>query len=188
MNFSETSNFYRLNKSTYVNLRWIAYFGQLMAILIVAFILKFKFNYFNCFLIVFFSVLTNLYLQFKIKENQLNNYTSTTYLSFDILQLGLLLFFTGGITNPFIFLIIIPAVFSSQYLSILSSVILALLIILLLIFLSFFYYELPHPGSLHFHAPDYYLYAVPLSTVVLLLFLVYFGLKFGEESRIIIKA
>ena len=188
MKFSETSNFYTLNKSTYVNLRWIAYFGQLMAILIVAFILKFKFNYFNCFLIVFFSVLTNLYLQFKIKENQLNNYTSTTYLSFDILQLGLLLFFTGGITNPFIFLIIIPAVFSSQYLSILSSVILALLIILLLIFLSFFYYELPHPGSLHFHAPDYYLYAVPLSTVVLLLFLVYFGLKFGEESRIRKKA
>ena len=33
--------------------------------------------------------------QFKIKENQLNNLTSTVYLIFDILQLGILFFFNG---------------------------------------------------------------------------------------------
>ena len=126
MKFFQTSSLYSLNKSTYVNLRWIAYIGQLSAILIVEFFLKFKFNYFTCISIIFFSVLTNLYLQFKIKENQLNNFTSTIYLSYDILQLGLLLFITGGITNPFVFLIIIPAVFSSQYLNIWSSIILVL--------------------------------------------------------------
>ena len=188
MKFFQTSSFYSLNKSTYVNLRWIAYIGQLSAILIVEFFLKFKFNYFTCISIILFSVLTNLYLQFKIKENQLNNFTSTIYLSYDILQLGLLLFITGGITNPFVFLIIIPAVFSSQYLNIWSSIVLVLFITIVLVILTFFHYDLPHPTVASFHAPDYYLYGIPLSIVIGLIFLVYFGVKFGSESRIRRKA
>ena len=188
MKFFQTSNLYLLNKSTYINLRWIAYIGQLMAILIVEFLLNFKFHYFTCIVIIFFSVLTNLYLQFKIKENQLNNFISTIYLSYDILQLGLLFFITGGITNPFIFLIIIPAVFSSQYLHIWSSSVLVLFITLVLVFLTFFHYDLPHPETVHFHAPDYYLYSIPISVVIGSVFLVYFGVKFGSESRIRRKA
>ena len=184
MKFFETSNLYSLNKSTYVNLRWIAYIGQLIAILIVEFVFKFNFNYFACIAILLFSVLTNLYLQFKIKKNQISNVISTIYLSYDIFQLGFLFFLTGGITNPFIFIIIIPAVFSSQYLSILSSIILVIFIIIVLIILTVFFYELPHPGELHFHAPDYYLYAIPISIIIGLTFLVFFGVKFGQENRI----
>ena len=96
MKFFETSNLYSLNKSTYVNLRWIAYIGQLIAILIVEFVFKFNFNYFACIAILLFSVLTNLYLQFKIKKNQISNFISTIYLSYDIFQLGFLFFLTGG--------------------------------------------------------------------------------------------
>ena len=95
MKFLKTSNLYSLNKLTYVNLRWIAYIGQISGILIVQFLLEYKFNYITCISIVFFSVLTNLYLQFKVKDNQLNNFTSTMYLSYDIFQLGILLFFYG---------------------------------------------------------------------------------------------
>ena len=188
MEFASASNLYSLNKSTYINLRWIAYIGQIIAILVVQFYLKFEFKYVICILIIFFSVLSNLYLQFKIKDNQLNNFTSTIYLIFDILQLATLFFLTGGITNPFVFLIIIPAVFSSQYLHFLSSIVLVSIITIALIFLSFYSYELPHPGELHFHAPNYYLYGIPLSIVIGLFFLVYFGFKFGEESRIRKKA
>ena len=188
MKFLKTSSLYSLNKSTYVYLRWIAYIGQISAILIVQFLFEYKFNYLTCISIVFLSVLTNLYLQFKIKDNQLNNFKSTLYLSYDILQLGILLFFTGGVTNPFIFLIIIPAVFSSQYLNILSSVLLVSFIILILVILTFFYYELPHPETLRFQAPEYYLYSIPISIFIGLIFLVYFGFKFGEESRIRKKA
>ena len=171
MKFFETSNLYSLNKSTYTNLRWIAYLGQLSAILFVEFYLNFNFNYLACLGVLLFSILTNLYLEFRIKENQINNYISTIYLNFDIIQLGLLFFFTGGITNPFIFLIIVPAVFSSQYLNITSNIIQVIITILTLSILSFFYYDLPHPGELHFHAPDYYLYAIPLSILIGLVFL-----------------
>ena len=134
MKFGETSKVYSFNKSTYVNLRWIAYAGQLITILLVEFFFKFNFDYLTCISIIFISVLSNLYLKFKIEENQLNNFSSTLFLGFDIIQLGILFFFTGGITNPFTFLIIIPAVFSSQFLNIKSSVILVFLTTNILIF------------------------------------------------------
>ena len=188
MKFVEISKLFSLNKSTYVNLRWIAYIGQIITIFVVEFYFKFNFNYTLCGSIILFSILTNIYLQLKIKNILLNNNTSTIYLSFDILQLGALFFFTGGITNPFIFLIIIPAVFSSQYLRFFSSTILVMIIVITLALLSFYYNNLPSPDQIHFHVPDYYLYAIPLSIIIGLLFLVYFGFKFGEESRIRQKA
>ena len=183
MRFIDNSKSYTLNKSTYVNLRWIAFIGQVSSILFVEFILNFKFNYFPCLIIIIVGISTNVYLQFKIKENQINNLLSVSYLSYDILQLGLLFFLTGGITNPFIFLIIIPAVFSSQYLSVKSSIIVVTLTVLILILLTFFYYKLPHPSELHFHVPDYYLYAIPISILIGLFFLVYFAVQFGEQNR-----
>ena len=188
MKFLETSKIYSLNKSTYINLRWISYIGQLTAILIVQFFLQFKFYYLVCISIVLLSILTNLYLLFKIKENQLSNFVATSYLSYDIGQLGLLIYLTGGITNPFVFLIIIPSIFSAQYLNIWSSIILVTLTSLILIILTFFYYELPHPETLHFHAPEYYLYSIPISIFIGLIFLAYFGVKFGRESQIRKKA
>tara|TARA_B100000945_G_C20387469_1_gene600494 strand:- start:271 stop:1557 length:1287 start_codon:yes stop_codon:yes gene_type:complete len=183
MKFFDNSETYTLNKSTYVNLRWIAFIGQILSIFIVEFILNFKFNYLPCLAIIFLGVLTNIILQFKVKQNQIGNNLSLIYLIYDILQLGLLFYLTGGITNPFIFLIIIPAVFSSQYLKIKSSVILVFLTMVTLAILTFFYFKLPHPGEIHFHVPDYYLYAIPISILIGLLFLVYFAAQFGEENR-----
>ena len=110
------------------------------------------------------------------------------YLSYDIGQLGLLLYLTGGITNPFVFLIIIPSVFSAQYLNIWSSAVLVIFTSLILAILTFFYFQLPHPETTHFHAPEYYLYSIPISIFIGLIFLVYFGVKFGIESRIRKKA
>ena len=184
MKFKETSKTFSLNKSTYINLRWIAYIGQTLTILLVQFFFEFKFNYLPCIYIIFISVLSNLYLKFKIKGNQLNNFDSTIFLSYDILQLSVLLFFTGGITNPFVFLIIIPAVFSSQYLSIKTSIILFFVTVVALIFLTFFFIDLPHPEILHFYTPRYYLYSIPFAILIGLTFLVYFGVIFGKENRI----
>ena len=183
MKFVENSELYSLNRSTYLNLRWIAFIGQILSIFFVEFVLEFKFNYLPCLGIIAFGVITNIYLQFKIKENLISNSLSLIYLAYDIIQLGALFFFTGGITNPFIFLLIIPAVFSSQYLSIKSSIILVCFTVLILLILTFFFYKLPHPDELHFHVPDYYLYAIPISILIGLLFLVYFAVQFGEQNR-----
>ena len=178
MNLSKlfkSSKDFQLDKSTFVNLRWIALLGQFATINVVKLIFQFDFYFLVCNFIVGIGVLTNLLLQFKIKQNQLNNNLSTIYLAYDIIQLGILIYLTGGITNPFIFLLIIPSVFSSTYLKLISTINLVIITIFILIFLTFFHLNLPSPKHLHFHVPDYYLYAIPLAIIVGLIFLVYFG-------------
>ena len=75
------------------------------------------------------------------------------------------------------------SIFSSTYLKLVSTINLVAITIFILIFLTFFHFDLPIPKHLHFNVPDYYLYAIPLAIIIGLIFLVYFGLKFGGESR-----
>ena len=179
----KSSKDFQLNKGTFVNLRWMALLGQFVAVNVAKLVFQFDFYFLVCSFIVGTGVLTNLFLQFKIKQNQLNNNLSTICLAYDIFQLGILIYFTGGIANPFIFLLIMPSVFSSIYLKLSSTINLVAITIFILIILTFFHFDLPSPMNLHFHVPDYYLYAIPLAIIIGLIFLVYFGSKFGKESR-----
>ena len=45
MEFGQASQTYSLNKSTYINLRWIGIIGQFITINSVKFIFDFEFNY-----------------------------------------------------------------------------------------------------------------------------------------------
>ena len=54
---------------------------------------------------------------------------------------------------------------------------------LFLLVITFYHLPLPHPGDFDFMVPDYYLYAMPISVVIALVFLTYFGARFGLESR-----
>ena len=78
----ESSKDFQLNKITFVNLRWVALLGQFAAINVVKFVFQFDFYFLVCNFIVGISVLTNLFLQFQIKQNQLNNNLSTIYLAY----------------------------------------------------------------------------------------------------------
>lgn len=173
----------RLDKKTLVILRWIAIIGQYLTISIVYFILNFKLPFFYCSLIIFIGIITNLFLNFKVKNNQLNNLTATFFLFYDLIQLTLLLYFTGGITNPFVILLIIPAIVSSTFLSLKSTINLSIFTAIVLIILTIDHYPLPYFESIHFHVPNYYLYAIPFAIIIGLVFLTYFGSRFGIESR-----
>ena len=185
MQLLKSSKDFQLNKTTLVNLRLIAHLGQLLAIIIVKFYFDFEFSqYLNCLIIVGIGIGTNIFLHFQTKDNQLDNLQSTIYLAYDIIQLGVLLYLTGGVTNPFIIIIIVPSVFSSKYLNLKTSIFLASLTLFILLIISFYYLELPYPEERHFHVPDYYFFSIPLAVSIGLIFLVYFGIKFGNEYRI----
>ena len=174
----------QLDKKTLVVLRWIALVGQYLTICVVYFIFEFKLPFFLCSSIIMIGVLTNLYLQFRFKKNQLNNFTSTFFLFYDLLQLSVLLYLTGGITNPFSILLIVPAIVASTFLTLKSTINLSLITIIILIVLTIYNLPLPYYGDvLHFHVPDTYLYALPIAIVITLVFLTYFGIRFGIESR-----
>ena len=99
----------QLDKKTLVILRWMALVGQYLTISIVYYIFKFELPFFYCSLVIFIGVLSNIYLQFKYKQHQLNNFASTFVLLYDLIQLSILLYLTGGITNPFAILLIVES-------------------------------------------------------------------------------
>jgi len=186
MKFSEfftSKDSTQLDKKTLVILRWIALVGQYLTISIVFFIFEFELPFFYCSLIIFIGILTNFYLQFKFKKNQLNNFSSTFFLFYDLIQLSALLYLTGGITNPFAILLIVPAIVASTFLTLKSTINLSIVTIIILIVLTIYNLPLPHYGELHFHVPDTYLFSLPIAIIITLIFLTYFGIRFGIESR-----
>ena len=172
-----------LDRKTLINLRWIAILGQLTAILLVYFFLKLEFPILLALIIIFVGFLTNLFLQFKIKSILLKDFYASIFLLYDLVQLSLLLYLTGGISNPFSILMIVPTIVSSTFLSMGTTIILGFLTIISLFLLTIFHYPLPgiHDQSTSF--PKLYLTGYFLAIIVGLLFLAYFGIKFSGESK-----
>ena len=122
MKFFEISKNHFFKKSTYVSLRWIGITGQLISVYFVYFFLNFKFDFYISNLIIFLGILSNLYLILIYKKTQLSDRSAFIFLVIDILQLGALLYLTGGVTNPFVIFLLIPSVFSSSNLSFKSNI------------------------------------------------------------------
>jgi len=184
MKFFETSKYFSLKKSTYINLRWIAIIGQFITINSIYFIFNFTFEIILGNLVILIGILSNLYLIHINKNTQLSDKIAFSFLLIDILQLSCLIYLTGGIVNPFSIFLIIPTIFSSSNLGLKSNLSLASITILIIIFLTFFNHPLPYPVNEHFHVDIYYYYSIPISLIVALIFLNYFALIFGKESRI----
>ena len=171
-----------LDKKTLVILRYIAIFGQFIAINFVHNYLNLTFPIIESHIVIFLGLLTNLYLQFQFKSNQLKDFYASLFLIYDLIQLGILLYLTGGIFNPFIFLLIIPAIVSSTFLSMGTTIILVVLTSILLFLLTYFY--LPLPGLENkFFFPDFYKTGMLVAVLIGLIFLSYFGVRFSGETK-----
>ncbi len=172
-----------LDRKTLVILRWIAIIGQFTAINLVYFYLSLDFPIIIAFGILFLGFISNLYLQFRIRSITLKDFNASIFLIYDLLQLTALLYLTGGISNPFSILMIIPTIVSSTLLSMGTTIILGILTILFLFLLTIFHYPLPgiHDHSITF--PKLYLTGYFLAIIVGLVFLSYFGIRFSGESK-----
>ncbi len=184
MKFFETSKYHSFKKSTYITLRWIGILGQLIAVNFVYFFLNSDFDFITSNLVIFFGILSNLYLILIYKKTQLSDRSAFLFLLIDILQLGILLYLSGGITNPFVIFILIPSVFSSSNLSLRTNSSLVILTIIIILFLTFNYRELPINLNSDFHNNHYFYYSIPASLIIALVFLNYFAMTFGTQSRL----
>ena len=184
MKFFETSKYHSFKKSTYITLRWIGIIGQLIAVNFVYLFLNSSFDFITSNLVIFLGILSNLYLIFIYKKTQLSDRSAFIFLLIDILQLGVLLYLSGGITNPFVIFILIPSVFSSSNLSLRTNTLLVILTIIIIIFLTFNYQDLPINLNSDFHNNHYFYYSIPVSLIIALVFLNYFAMTFGTQSRL----
>ena len=184
MEFFETSKYFSLKKSTYINLRWIAIIGQLITVNSVYFIFNFQFDLILENLIILIGIISNLYLIYINKNTQLADKPAFFFLLIDVLQLSLLIYLTGGIVNPFSIFLLIPTIFSSSNLGLRSNFLLVAITVLIIIILTFFYNPLPYPLNENFTISLHYYYSIPVSLIIALIFLNYFALSFGVESRL----
>ena len=117
MKFFETSKYHFFKKSTYISLRWIGIIGQLISVNFVYFFLNFDFNFIICNLIIFFGILSNLFLIFIYKKTQLSDRSAFIFLVIDILQLRCSALFNRRSYQSICIFLLIPSIFSSSNLS-----------------------------------------------------------------------
>jgi len=92
---------------TLILLRWVAIAGQVTAITVAQWMYHLQLEWVLCFLAIGASVVANLIAMSVFPENKrLSEFENFLMVMFDLLQLGFLLFLTGGLHNPFALLLI----------------------------------------------------------------------------------
>tara|TARA_S200000501_G_C20784260_1_gene726443 strand:+ start:188 stop:1417 length:1230 start_codon:yes stop_codon:yes gene_type:complete len=170
-----------------IKIRWIAIFGQVLAIFFVSYIIKIHIPLYETLIVIFFSVLVNFYSYFEERKNKsISNIKAFSFLLFDTLQLGVLLFLTGGIINPFSILILAPVITSASYLPALMTVILSLISIIIIILLNFYF--VPLNLGTEFFIPEIYSFGLVSSLVITVIFIAIYAYLFASSSRQISNA
>lgn len=139
----------RLRLRTIVRLRWIAVVGQAVTVAIVYFGLGFDLPVGWCALFIAISVWLNIYLRTRYSGRLwLKSIHASAMLGYDILQLAALLYLTGGLQNPFAFLILVPVTVSASKQPVQHTLFLGLLVIVCISALTMFHLPLPwYPGE-----------------------------------------
>jgi two-component system sensor histidine kinase RegB len=108
----------RLRLDTLVRLRWLAVTGQATAVAVVQFGFGFPLPFGLSILVIAVSAWVNLALRIRFPaSHRLSDNAATALLAFDILQLGALLYLTGGLQNPFAMLFLAPVLISATALT-----------------------------------------------------------------------
>ena len=170
-----------------ITIRWIAIFGQFIAIFFVSFIVKIQIPFFETLSIILLSVAVNFFSYYEERKNKsISNIKAFSYLLFDTLQLGFLLFLTGGIINPFSILILAPVITSASYLPALMTVILSVISIIIIIILNFFF--IPLNLGIKFYLPQIYNIGLVASLIITVIFIAIYAYLFASSSRKISNA
>jgi len=116
----------RVRLRTLTNLRWLAVAGQSATLFVVYFGLSWHLPILPCALAIAASVLVNGTLAVLYPPgHRLTNREATMHLAFDVLQLAFLLYFTGGIENPFALMFLAPVVIAAATLNLGNTLLLA---------------------------------------------------------------
>ena len=170
-----------------IKIRWIAIFGQLIAILFVTYLTEIPIPFYEALSIIFLSITVNFYSYLDERKNKsISNIKAFSFLLFDTLQLGFLLFLTGGIINPFSILILAPVITSASYLPASMTVILSLISIIIIIILNFYF--IPLDLGSEFFLPQIYSFGLITALVITVIFIAIYAYLFASSSRKISNA
>jgi two-component system sensor histidine kinase RegB len=174
----------RLRLSTITNTRWLATFGQLAAVTFVAIVLQFQLPMIACVFLIALAAILNLALTRLFPANKrLRPVGVFAVLVFDVAQLTGLLALTGGLTNPFCILLVVPVIISATTLPPRFTAILAAVTIAFATALAFVHLPLPwYPGT-ELQIPLVFVAGMWVAVVSALVFTAFYVYRVAEEAR-----
>ena len=157
---------------TMIFIRWVAVTGQLAAIIIAFQYFELALDLSLCFFAVGLSALANIVASLFFPESKrLSELENVFMILFDLFQLAFLLFLTGGLNNPFSFLLVAPVVVSAAALKKKSTIIIGSAAVLIVTLLSHFFVPLETLSGKTLTIPDIFLFGnwVAISTGIVFL-------------------
>lgn len=174
---------------TLLRLRWLAIIGQTIAVLVVYYAIEFPLPIWACLAVIALSAWLNVALQMRFSLTQrLEPERAAWLLAFDIAELAVLLFLTGGLENPFAFLFLAPVLLSATALPPRITLILGIFAVVCATVLVFAHYPLPWDADNPLELPWIYLIGVWFSILLAIGFISVYTWQITEESRQIAEA
>jgi len=169
---------------TLVRLRWLAVIGQSTAVLLVYFGFDFDLPIYACLAVIVLSAWLNVALRLRFHMTQrLEPDRAAWLLAFDIAELAVLLFLTGGLQNPFAFLFLGPVLLSATALPPRFTLLLGSFAIACATVLVFAHYPLPWNSDDPLQLPPIYMMGVWFSILLAIAFIGLYAWQITEESR-----
>jgi two-component system sensor histidine kinase RegB len=170
---------------TLVRLRWAAVFGQLAALLVVHFGLDYVVvPIWACFAVIAVAALLNVALRLGFPKAQwLEPDRAAWLLGFDVAQLAALLYLTGGLENPFSFLLLGPVLISATALPPRMTLLIGAFAVLCATVLVFIHYDLPWEPPNRLELPETYMVGVWLSILLAIGYIGVYTWQVAEEAR-----
>jgi len=174
---------------TLVRLRWLAIIGQSIAVLVVHYGLEFDLPLWPCLAAIGVAAVLNAVLRIRFgMTDRLAPQQAAWLLAFDVAQLTALLFLTGGLQNPFAFMLVAPVLLSATALPPRLTLMLATLAVLCATALVFAHYPLPWSQEDPLELPPIYMIGVWLSILLATGFISIYAWQITEEARQLVDA
>jgi two-component system sensor histidine kinase RegB len=174
---------------TLVRLRWLAVIGQTAAVLVVHYGLDFTVPLAACAVVIAVSAWLNVALRVRFRVTQrLEPDRAAWLLAFDILQLAVLLFLTGGLDNPFAFLLLGPVLIAATALPPRYTLILGVFAMVCATTLMFRHFPLPWASDDPLRLPPLYTMGEWLAILLAIGFIGVYAWLIAEEARLLSDA
>ncbi len=178
-----------LRLDTLVRLRWLAVAGQVTAVLFVAVLLGFPLPTAECLVLIGLSVLVNLVLRVRFAPTlRLGQWPAFALLGYDVAQLGILLFLTGGLDNPFAILLLVPVIVSATTLPPRPTILLGAMVVATASILALWHRPLPWHAGESLTIPFVYTAGVWVALVSACAFIGIYTFRVAEEARQLARA
>ena len=169
---------------TMINLRWVAIFGQIVAITVAQRLYNLQLELGLCYFAIGVSIIGNLIAIFVFPENKrLSETENLLMVVFDLLQLAFLLFLTGGLHNPFALLLLGPVTISAAVMSLRSTFLLGILALIIVTVLAQYHLPLRTEQGFILRVPSVFVFGNWVAFVIALFFLSAYSWKTTNEMH-----